>query len=413
MSDVKSNCRFCGNLLEHCFIDLGVSPLCQTHIKPEQLQEMEPFYPLYTYVCTNCFLVQLNQFVSPSEIFSDYDYFSSFSSSWVKHAQRYVDTITEQLSLGPNSLVVEIASNDGYLLQHFVTKDIPVLGIEPAANVAAAAVDKGVRSTVRFFGEQTALSVREEFGPADLLLGNNVLAHVPDINDFVKGMKVLLGDRGTITMEFPHLLKLIDENQYDTIYHEHFSYLSLYAVEQIFSAARLSIFDVEELPTHGGSLRIYARHSGDVGRPETDRLIQLRQYEIDRGINGLDLYRGFEESVKESKRDLLDFLINAKREGKQIVGYGAPGKGNTLLNYCGIRRDFLDYTVDKSPQKQGKYTPGCRIPILDPAVIKETKPDYVLILPWNLQKEISSEHAYIKEWGGQFVVPIPKVRVLN
>ena len=413
MTGVKSRCRFCGAPLEHCFIDLGVSPLCQTHIKPEQLQEMESFYPLYTYVCTSCFLVQLNQFVSPSEIFSDYDYFSSFSSSWVKHAQNYVDMITEQLSLGPNSLAVEIASNDGYLLQHFVAKDIPVLGIEPAANVAAAAAEKGVRSTVRFFGEQTALSVREEFGPADLLLGNNVLAHVPDINDFVKGMKILLGDRGTITMEFPHLLKLIDENQYDTIYHEHFSYLSLYAVEQIFSAAGLSIFDVEELSTHGGSLRICARHSSDVSRPETDRLTQLRQYEIDRGINGLDLYRGFEESVKESKRDLLEFLINAKRQGKQIVGYGAPGKGNTLLNYCGIRRDFLDYTVDKSPQKQGKYTPGSRVPILDPATIKEIKPDYALILPWNLQKEISREHAYIKEWGGQFVVPIPKVRVLN
>ena len=362
-------------------------------------------------MCTSCFLVQLNPFVSPSEIFSDYEYFSSFSSSWVKHAQRYIVTITEQLSLGPNSLAVEIASNDRYLLQHFVAKNIPVLGIEPAANVAAA--EKGVRSTVRFFGEQKALSVREEFGPADVLLGNNVLAHVPDINDFVKGLKILLGDRGTITMEFPHLLKLIDENQYDTIYHEHFSYLSFYAVEQIFSAAGLIIFDVEELSTHGGSLRICARHSSDVSRPETDRLIQLRRYEIDRGINGLDLYRGFEESVKESKRDLLEFLINAKREGKQVVGYGAPGKGSTLLNYCGIRRDFLDYTVDKSLQKQGKYTPDSRVPILDPATIKETKPDYALILLWNLQKEISSEHAYIKEWGGQFVGPIPKVRVLN
>jgi hypothetical protein len=411
--NAKINCRFCNDKIEHSFVDLGMSPLCQTHITTEQLNLKETFYPLHAYVCTNCFLVQLDEYVTPDEIFSDYDYFSSFSESWVKHAKDYSEMITSRINLNGDSLVAEIASNDGYLLQHFVKKNIPVIGIEPAANIANAAEKKGIRTTVRFFGEETADSVRAEYGPADLLLGNNVLAHVPDINDFVAGMKVLLNKGGTITMEFPHLLKLIDQNQFDTIYHEHFSYLSFYTVEQIFSRHGITLFDVEELPSHGGSLRIFGRHSDETDRPVSQNAIDLRNREIACGINDLKLYKEYEEKVKSTKRKLLNFLIEKKQAGKSIIGYGAPGKGNTLLNYCGIRQDFLDYTVDLSPQKQGKYTPGCRLPILDPAVIKKTKPDYVLILPWNLAKEISTQHAYISEWGGKFVVPIPEVKILD
>ena len=413
MIEAHINCRFCNEKLEHSFVDLGMSPLCQTHIKPDQLNVYEPFYPLHAFVCTNCYLVQLDEYVTPDEIFSDYDYFSSYSESWVRHAKNYTDMITERIGLNKNSLVAEIASNDGYLLQHFVANDIPVLGIEPAANVAEAAKAKGIRTTVRFFGKETATSVREEYGPADLLLGNNVLAHVPDINDFVGGMKILLNKGGTITMEFPHLLRLIEENQFDTIYHEHFSYLSLYTVEKIFAHHGLTLFDVEELPSHGGSIRIFARHTDEDDREVTDNIVNLRNEEIEAGINGLEIYKTFEEKVKETKRKLLSFLIEQKNAGKKIVGYGAPGKGNTLLNYCGIRQDFLDYTTDLSPQKQGKYTPGCRLPILDPKILKETKPDYVLILPWNLAKEIQKQHSYISEWGGKFVVPIPEVKILD
>ena len=413
MKNFELNCRFCQSKVEHVFTDLGMSPLCQNHIKTEELNKYEPFFPLKAYVCTECYLVQLDEYVAPDDIFSDYDYFSSYSSSWVAHAKRYVDMITEKQQLNTNSLVVEIASNDGYLLQHFVAKNIPVLGVEPAANVAEAAKKKNIRTTVKFFGKNTAEEVKKEYGAADLLLGNNVLAHVPDINDFVSGMKVLLNTGGTITMEFPHLLKLIDENQFDTIYHEHFSYLSLHTVERIFKHHGLTLFDVEEVPTHGGSLRIYARHQEESDREVSQRLIDLRELEFSRGLNELGIYQEYNEKVKETKRKLLSFLIEKQREGKQVVGYGAPGKGNTLLNYCGIRQDFLAYTTDLSPQKQGKYTPGTRIPILDPAVIKETKPDYVLILPWNLADEITKQHAYIKEWGGKFVVPIPEVKVLD
>ncbi|MBX2857255.1 MAG: class I SAM-dependent methyltransferase [Cellvibrionaceae bacterium] len=412
MKKFELNCRFCHSKVEHIFTDLGMSPLCQNHIKTEELNKYEPFFPLKAYVCTECYLVQLDEYVAPDDIFSDYDYFSSYSSSWVAHAKRYVDMITDKASLGTDSLVVEIASNDGYLLQHFVSKKIPVLGIEPAANVAEAAKKKNIRTTVKFFGKNTAEQVKEEYGPADLLLGNNVLAHVPDINDFVSGMKTLLNSGGTITMEFPHLLKLIDENQFDTIYHEHFSYLSLHTVEKIFQHHGLTLFDVEEIPTHGGSLRIYARHSEENHREVSQRLLDLRELEFSRGLNQLSIYQEFNEKVKETKRKLLSFLIEKQREGKQVVGYGAPGKGNTLLNYCGIRQDFLAYTTDLSPQKQGKYTPGTRIPILNPEVIKQTKPDYVLILPWNLAEEITQQHAYIREWGGKFVVPIPEVKVL-
>jgi len=411
--NIMPECRFCGTQIKHSFVDLGMSPLCQTHILPAELNKYEAFYPLHAFVCTECWLVQLDEFVSPGEIFSDYDYFSSFSTSWVEHAKKYSEKMTEELELNESSLVVEIASNDGYLLQHFVNTNIPVLGVEPAANVADAAIEKGIRTTVQFFGESTAKRLKSEFGSADLLLGNNVLAHVPDINDFVKGMKVLLSEKGTITMEFPHLLNLIQLNQFDTIYHEHFSYLSFFTVQKIFAHHGITLFDVEEIPTHGGSLRIYGKHDTDGSRDVSENVKDLIDKEISFGINDLNIYKKFEEQVKETKRKLLSFLIEAKNANKKVVGYGAPGKGNTLLNYCAIRQDFLDYTVDLSTQKQGKFTPGCRLPILDPAVIKETKPDYILVLPWNLIDEISRQHSYISEWGGKFVVPIPEVKIID
>lgn len=407
------DCRFCGAKLTESFVDLGLSPLCQTHIKVEQLNQPERFYPLHAFVCTECWLVQLDEYVPPEDIFGDYDYFSSYSSSWLEHAQKYASMATERFALGQSSLVIEIASNDGYLLRNFVASNIPALGIEPAANIASVAEANGIRTLVQFHGEATARETVSNFGQADLIVGNNVLAHVPDINDFIRGLKVLLKADGVITMEFPHLVNLMRENQFDTIYHEHFSYLSLYTVERMFAHHGLAVFDVEELPTHGGSLRIYARHS-DAREPKIENAVaKLRDREIDFGINNLETYRRFEDQVKKTKRDILGFLIEARRQGKQVVGYGAPGKGNTLLNYCGIRTDFLDYTVDRSPQKQGKYTPGTRIPILDPATIRTTRPDYVFILPWNLRSEISTEHSYIGEWGGQFVVPIPVVEVFT
>jgi SAM-dependent methyltransferase len=374
---------------------------------------MEPFYPLDVYVCDNCFLVQLLEYVSPDKIFSDYAYFSSYSDSWLQHAKNYTEMAIARFALDANSQVVEIASNDGYLLQYFVERHVPVLGIEPAANVAAVAQQKGIPSIVRFFGEQTARELALAGKQADLLLGNNVLAHVPDINDFVEGMKILLRGNGVITMEFPHLMRLMEENQFDTIYHEHFSYLSLLAVEKIFGAHGLTLFDVEEIPTHGGSLRIYARHTEDVSRPVGARVLELREREKKAGFTCLNHYFSFTEKVKETKRRLLDFLIQTKRQGRSVVGYGAPGKGNTLLNYCGIRTDFLDYVVDRSPYKQGKFLPGTHIPIHHPDKIKETKPDYLLILPWNLKAEVIEQNSYIREWGGQFVVPIPEVTVYS
>ncbi len=408
-------CRFCAAELRTSFVDLGMSPLCQTHIEPDQLNSMERFYPLHAWVCESCFLVQLEEYVSPDQIFGDgdYGYFSSYSDSWVDHARRYTDLVTRRFGLGPNSLVNEIASNDGYLLQHFVAKQIPCLGIEPAANCAKVAVERGIRTTVRFFGRDSARQIAAEFGRPNLLLGNNVLAHVPDINDFVGGMKILLAPGGVITMEFPHLLRLMDENQFDTIYHEHFSYLSFYSVEKVFAHHGLRLFDVEQIPTHGGSLRIYACHADDAAQPNCPAVAALRNEEIARGLNAAATYRKFEANVKETKRKLLEFLIDARNAGKSIVGYGAPGKGNTLLNYCGIRTDLLDYTVDRSPHKQGRYTPGTHIPILAPERIRETKPDYVLILPWNLRQEVTEQHAYVREWGGRFVVPIPSVTVLD
>jgi hypothetical protein len=388
-----------------------MSPLCQTHIEPHQLNHMERFYPLHAWVCHECFLVQLEEFVAPDEIFSDYAYFSSYSDSWVEHARKYTERMIPRFQLGAHSKVMEIASNDGYLLQHFVKASVPCLGIEPAANVAEVAVAKGIPTVVRFFGVASAKEIAAEHGRPNLLLGNNVLAHVPDINDFVSGMSHLLAPGGVITMEFPHLLQLMEQNQFDTIYHEHFSYLSLSTVERIFAHHGLVLFDVEELPTHGGSLRIYARHRDDATKPVGSAVHALRAREESRGLNTLAAYAGFEENVRETKRKLLHFLIEAKRARKQVVGYGAPGKGNTLLNYCGIRQDFLDYTVDRSPHKQGRFTPGTHIPILDPAVIRQTRPHFVLILPWNLREEISANIAYIREWGGRFVVPIPAVQI--
>lgn len=406
-------CRFCQEPLSHEFVDLGMSPLCQTHISQEQLNSMEPFYPLRAYVCSRCLLVQLEEFVAPADIFSEYAYFSSYSDSWVEHARRYCDAMSSRFGLGEHSSVMEIASNDGYLLQHFVARRVPVLGIEPAQNVAQAAIAKGVRSISRFFGRETARLIQSEFGSPDLLLGNNVLAHVPDINDFVGGMQLLLKPTGVITMEFPHLMQLMELNQFDTIYHEHFSYLSFGTVARIFAAHGLTLFDVEQLPTHGGSLRIYARHTADTSKPVGPRVTELLEIERQRGYAQLERYTSFQEQVRRTKRLLLEFLIEARNAGKTIVGYGAPGKGNTLLNYCGIRTDFLDFTVDRNPYKQGKYTPGTHIPIFAPERLMEAKPDYVLILPWNLKDEITQSLAGIRSWGGKFVVPIPQVQVID
>ena len=406
------SCRFCAASLHHTFVDLGMSPLCETYINAGQLNQMEPFYPLHVYVCDHCFLVQLLEYVSPKEIFSDYAYFSSYSDSWLKHAKAYVEMAVKRFDLGQNSQVVEIASNDGYLLQYFLDVGIPVLGIEPAANVAAVAKEKGISTIVSFFGESTARRLTADGRQADLLLGNNVLAHVPDINDFVKGMKILLKPHGVITMEFPHLMRLIEENQYDTIYHEHFSYFSFLTACKVFLAHGLTIFDVEELPTHGGSLRVFACHTGASDKPIAHRVRDLQFREEAAGFCRLETYLSFGSKVEETKRSLLAFLIEAKTEGKSIVGYGAPGKGNTLLNYCGIRRDFLDYTVDRNPYKHGKHTPGTHIPIFPPEKIGETRPDYIFILPWNLRNEIIQQLAYVREWGGQFVVPVPEVKIL-
>src|SRR5579862_4782041 len=406
-------CRFCSQGLSKVFVDLGMSPLCQTHISPEQLNAMERFYPLRVYVCDACLLVQLEEFVAPADIFSEYAYFSSFSDSWVEHARRYTEQMRKRFGLDGSRQVMEIASNDGYLLQHFVAAGVPVLGIEPAENVARAAIAKGVRTISCFFGRESAARIKSQYGPPDLLLGNNVLAHVPDINDFVAGMQLLLKSDGVITMEFPHLMQLMELNQFDTIYHEHFSYLSFTTVRKIFAAHGLTLFDVEELSTHGGSLRIYARHEADAGKPVGARVHQLLEVEARKGYDRLDHYLSFEPRVRGTKRALLEFLIDARKRGKKIVGYGAPGKGNTLLNYCGIRTDFLDFTVDRNPYKQGKFLPGSHIPILHPDRLMEARPDYVLILPWNLKDEITQSLAGIRAWGGRFVVPIPTVQVLE
>lgn len=372
---------------------------------------MEPFYPLHVQVCENCFLVQLSHSIKPEEIFRDYAYFSSYSDTWLAHSKAYVQDVSTRLGLNESSHVIEIAGNDGYLLQYFLEKNIPVLNIEPAINVAKAAQEKGIATITEFFGVDLAHSLVSRNLSADLLLGNNVLAHVPDINDFVEGLKILLKPTGVVTMEFPHLLRLMEHNQFDTIYHEHYSYLSLLTVMRIFSAHDLKIFDVAELPTHGGSLRIYAGQHDDDGKPISDRVGPILAKEEAAGLVGFEAYEAFSEKVKRTKRRILEMLIRIKNEGKTIVGYGAPAKGNTLLNYCGIRTDFLDYTVDRSPHKQGLFLPGTRIPIHHPDRVQKTQPDYLLILPWNLKDEIMYQMSHIREWGGKFIVPIPDVRV--
>ena len=410
---MSAACRFCAAPLGTTFCDLGMSPLSNAFLKPEQLGQRESFYPLHAWVCERCFLVQLEQFEPPERIFTgEYAYFSSYSESWLEHSRAYVEAMIARFGFGPKHLAVEIASNDGYLLQYFVKRGVPVLGIEPAANCAQAAENKGVPSVVKFFGTRTAEELVASGKRADLLLGNNVLAHVPDLNDFVQGMKRLLAPGGVITMEFPHLLNLVGQNQFDTIYHEHFSYFSFLTAEKVFARHGIALFDVEELSTHGGSLRIYGRHAEDAAKVIGPRVAALKEKEKRAGLDRIATYAAFDEQVKRTKRHLLEFLVKAKDEGKRFAGYGAAAKGNTLLNYCGIRSDFLDFVVDRSPHKQGCYLPGTHIPILHPDKLREARPNYVLILPWNLKDEITGQVGYIREWGGRFVVPIPEVRVL-
>lgn len=409
----NSLCHACGSTLDRSFADLGMSPLSNAFIRPGHEHRMEAFFPLHAYVCEKCFLVQLDQFESPERIFDqNYAYFSSYSESWLAHCRSYVEMMISRFGLNEVSQVIEVASNDGYLLQYFKARDVKVLGIEPAANVADVASAKGIPTRVCFFGAKTARELRGESLSADLLLGNNVLAHVPDLNDFVAGVAIALKSDGIATFEFPHLVRLMQENQFDTIYHEHFSYFSFLTVEKIFASHGLQLFDVDELTTHGGSLRIYAQHIG-AGQPVAQRVESLREREIALGLDDVNRYSAFAEQIRETKRALLTFLIDAKRKGKVIAGYGAPAKGNTLLNYCGIRQDFIDYTVDLSPHKQGTLLPGTRIPVFAPERIALTKPDYVLILPWNLRDEIMSQMAHIRTWGAKFVVPIPRIEVVG
>jgi SAM-dependent methyltransferase len=402
-------CRSCGAELSHVFCDLGSSPLANSYLRAEDLAKAERFLPLTVYVCAECLLVQLPESASPEEIFSDYAYFSSTSESWLRHAKAYVEMITERLELGPESQVVELASNDGYLLQWFVERGVPVLGVEPAANVAAEAVERGIPTHVAFFGSETAEDLLGQGFAADLLLGNNVLAHVPDLNDFVEGVRILLKPGGTATFEFPHLLQLIERNEFDTIYHEHYSYFSLLAVSKVFERYGLGVVDVEELRSHGGSLRLFVQHDGQPGERVEALLAREREARLDR----LERYEEFEQQVRATKRDLLELLIRLRREGAQIAGYGAAAKGATLLNYCGVRSDLVDYLVDISPHKQGLHQPGTRLPIHAPQRIAETKPDYILILAWNLRAEIMSQMAHVRDWGGRFVVPIPTATVLE
>jgi SAM-dependent methyltransferase len=410
---VQQRCRFCGTALETEVVDLGMSPLCESYVFSERANEMEPFYPLKVMVCEACRLVQIDQFVSAEQIFSDYAYFSSFSSSWLRHAAEYTDAAVKRFSLDSASFVVELASNDGYLLRNFVEKGIPCLGVEPAANVAREAEKAGVPTLVRFFGADTAREMAADGQMADLVVGNNVLAQVPDLNDFVEGIGILLKPSGVATLEFPHLMQLMEQCQYDTIYHEHFCYFAWITVERIFAMHGLRLFDVDELPTHGGSIRIYACHEANKECPMTHRANAMRQRELDAGYDQVETYTGFGEQVRESKRSLLSLLIELKRCGKKIAGYGAPGKGNTLLNYCGIRTDFIDFTVDRNPYKQGMQLPGTRIPIFPVEKIDEERPDYLLILPWNLKEEIMEQMGHVRSWGCRFIIPIPSATVLD
>lgn len=408
---VTQPCRFCGAALRSTFVDLGMSPLCETYPAAADFKNGEIYYPLHVYTCEECFLVQLEEYEKVENIFGDYLYFSSYSDSWLKHSENYCDKMSKRFGLNGKSFVVEVASNDGYLLQYFVRQGVPVLGIEPAANVAKVAVEKGVPTLVRFLGEQVAKELTAERGGADLVLGNNVLAQVPDLNDFVEGLKILLKPAGVLTLEFPHLLRLIEWNEFDTIYHEHFSYFSLLTTVRILEAHGMKVFDVEELSTHGGSLRVYASRTEDATHKIEPSVARLIEAEKKAGLDSLAGYERFAEQVKETKFAFVEFLLSAARQGKKVAGYGAPGKSATLLHYCGIGKDLIEYTVDRSPHKQGRFLPGSHIPIHHPDRIRETKPDYVVILPWNLKTEIMEQLQYIREWGGRFVVPIPKVTI--
>lgn len=405
-------CRLCRSSLKYTFVDLGSMPSANAFLTENLLAQPEAFYPLHAYVCHTCLLVQLEEFESPAALFSDYAYFSSYSDSWLKHTKNYVDEVVERFSLGPRSYVIEIASNDGYLLQFVKAKSISVLGIEPAENIAKEAEKKGIPTHVKFFGADTAKEITAGGKQADLLIGNNVLAHVPDLHDFVEGLRIALKPEGVLTMEFPHLLQMLTQNQFDTIYHEHFSYFSFFAIEKIFAQYDLTLFDVQELLTHGGSLRIYVRHKAYASLKINPRIAALKNKEAQAGLDRLDTYLHFNLRIQAIKQVLRNTLIEIKSAGKSIAGYGAPAKGNTLLNYCKIGTDFIDYTVDRNPYKQGKYLPGSHIPIYDPSRIYETRPDYLLILPWNLEREITEQMSGIRAWGGQFVVPILKTRVL-
>jgi C-methyltransferase C-terminal domain/Putative zinc binding domain/Methyltransferase domain len=408
------NCRFCKTELQHVFIDLVNSPASNSFLTKEQLNEPETFYPLKVFTCHQCFLVQVDEYKKSDDIFnSDYAYFSSYSTSWLEHARSYTEQMIRKFGLDRNSNVVEVASNDGYLLQYFVEKNIPVLGIEPTKNTAAVAIQKGVPTITEFFGVDLARKLVAKGTSADLLLGNNVLAHVPDIVDFVKGMKIILAKQGVITMEFPHLLQLVANNQFDTIYHEHFSYLSFYTVKKIFEAAGLDMFDVEELPTHGGSLRIYAKHKEDASKAIAPEVGALLAMESAAGIATILYYEAFQEKVEIVKLDLLDFLIKQKRAGKKVAAYGAAAKGNTLLNFCGIKNDLIDFVVDANPHKQNKYLPSSHIPVVNEDILRKAKPDFVIILPWNIKSEIIKQLHYINEWGGNFVIAIPSLQILN
>jgi hypothetical protein len=406
------NCRFCKNELKDVFIDLINSPASNSFLTKEELNEPETFYPLKVYTCSHCFLVQVDEYKKSDAIFdSNYVYFSSYSTSWLAHAKKYTEQMIDRFKFNEQSLVVEIASNDGYLLQYFKERQVPVLGIEPTANTAKVSMEKGIENIVDFFGVRLATKLAGENRKADLLLGNNVLAHVPDILDFVGGMKVILNDTGVITMEFPHLMQLVDNNQFDTIYHEHFSYLSFYTVKQIFESQGLEMFDVEEIPTHGGSLRIYAKHKEDSGKPVSENVQVLLKKEIDKGLASLAYYDNFQQKAFKAKIDLTNFLIEQKRNGKSVAAYGAAAKGNTMLNYCGIKSDLVDFVVDANPHKQGKYLPASHIPVVNEQYLKDTRPDYVLVLPWNLKEEIGAQLSYVKEWGGKLVVAIPGIDI--
>ena len=409
---MTASCRFCAAPLEHVFADLGMSPLANSYLAPDQVNAMEPFYPLRALACSGCFLVQLEEFETPHAIFSDYAYFSSYSSSWLEHSRRYAGEMIDRWGLDGASHVVELASNDGYLLQYFRELQISVLGVEPAANVAKVALQKGIPTLVEFFGVDTAQSLLPD-SAADLLIGNNVLAHVPDLNDFVAGMRLLLKEGGVITMEFPHLMSLMNENQWDTIYHEHFSYFSFSTVRRVFAHHGLRLFDVEELPTHGGSLRIFGCHDDDATKPDSDRALEFIEREQAAGFDDMATYAAYGARVREEKREILEFLIALKRDGKRIAGYGAPAKGNTLLNYCGIGTDFLECTYDLNPHKQGHFLPGTHVPIRAPEALREDRPDIVFILPWNLKDEIMEQLAFVREWGGAFVARSPQIALFE